>query len=848
MKKIICSLFVFLCLLTGLTVNASETSDYAVDLLKNLDILEEAYTPSNDMTRSEFAEIIARIFKNDNSDYSKELYFSDVKASSVGKTVANDINKAAAYGILKGFPDNTFRPNDNVTKDDVAAALVRMLGYEEVANLYGEYPSGAGRMADRLGLYKGISAGDNLGEQIVIMIKNSLEADVMEYLNSKYEIENGKTLFNSILNTYKYSGQLKAVGQTALSSDSAVGDGSAVVGEEKLVVDEAYKEKLRDVLGLTIEIYYEEDSYGDKKLLSFRIKDDADITEIEIDAETQITQGQITYTDENGRKRTKKITSAPYIVYNNRPLNRIPSLGTAGSIRLIGEDIIIIKDYQTYAVQSISLQNSKIMSKYSGNVLDLSDAEEVSIRSLDGQKMKLEDIKAGNVISVLCSDDNECFEITVCTKSFYGRIDGINGGDFYDYKLEISAYEYGVTEELYNELRFEGTEKLLSVTGDFYVDIFGRVAYFEYGSSPKRSVGYMVRAWNNFDLDTVQIKIFNTSGKFEILTLSEKLSINDVKVEEPQAFVNMYQDCQLISYVMNNDGEVSKIYTAVDLSDNSKVTAEGLYRINSTPFSGLIYRSNQKSFNSSVIANDSLVSFVIPGSAADMSNENYYMIESLNSFSSGTEYNNITFYKFDPESLRADVIVRTRDFTGFVNDVAPLLFDKFITTLSNDDEVVDQLCAYNDAGSVTYLSRSDSSLRTVQNGTETIKIGKGDIIRCAVNPLDEVGRLELVYSYENDKYYGQSNPVIKDTQVYRYGLGTVVKRDGNIIKVQYRGGTVEYFDISNSKMLVVTGEPGDVSIEEGDMSDIITAEQSGTPSTLFIYSPRNEPSLIYIYN
>lgn len=855
MKKIIYScFFVFLGLFTGLTAYASNVSEQAEDLLKNLDIVQENYVFSDNMTRSEFAGIIARIFKNDTADYSSEQYFSDVTASSVGKSAANDINKSAVYGIMNGISNTMFLPDEKLTSDDAAAALVRMLGYDEWANNSGGYPNGYKSTATEIGIFDGISAGDKFGEQIAIMVKNALEIDIVEYDNSKYEIKSGKNILNSVMRIDKYTGQIKAVGQTALSSDTAVNYDITRIGEKEFTAGEEQKAALREALGMSVDAYYEENSSGDDEIVYFRARGKEDVIEINIDTDTKIEQGRITYVDENGKERTKNLAAAPYIVYNNRPLSSIPSIGTAGSIKLIGENskynIIIIKDYQTYVVQDISLQNKKIISKYGGKFLDLNDPEELAIHNADGKDMRLEDINPGNVLSVICSNDGEYIDITVCTKSFYGRIDKVMNGEFGEYGLEISAYLYGVTEDMYEKLRFENSEKLLSVTGDFSVDIFGRIADFEYGASAKRMVGYMLRAWKSEDQETAQIRIFTTAGKFETLTLNRKLRVNGGSEAAPDSFVNMYNDPQLVSYTLNSDGEIKKIYTAVDLAEDSTETEEGLYRINSTPVSNMIYRSYQKSFNSQVIVNDSLVSFIIPSNSSDTDNEGYYMLERLNNYSSGTEYNNMTFYKFDPDSLKADVIVRLRDFTGFINEETPVLVEDIATAVSKDNEIVDQLRAFNESGSITYMSRSDATLKTVQNGTETIEIGAGDIVRCAINPLNEVGKLELVYSYDEDKYYSKSNPLINDSnQSFRYGLGTAVKRDGSIIKVRYRSGTVEYFDISNSKMLVVTeGRGGKVTIENGDMSDIITEENGGTPSTLFIYSPRNNPSLIYVYN
>ncbi|WP_269320129.1 S-layer homology domain-containing protein [Brevibacillus thermoruber] len=38
-----------------------------------------------------------------------------------------DVKKVAAAGLLKGFPDGSFRPNDNTTRAEAATMMVRYL-------------------------------------------------------------------------------------------------------------------------------------------------------------------------------------------------------------------------------------------------------------------------------------------------------------------------------------------------------------------------------------------------------------------------------------------------------------------------------------------------------------------------------------------------------------------------------------------------------------------------------------------------------------------------------------------------------------------------------------------------
>ncbi len=69
------------------------------------------------------------------------------------------VNKAWEAGIINGMGDGTFAPNENVTYEQVVKMLVCALGYEPAATAAGEYPTGYLAIAanNKIGLVKGVS-------------------------------------------------------------------------------------------------------------------------------------------------------------------------------------------------------------------------------------------------------------------------------------------------------------------------------------------------------------------------------------------------------------------------------------------------------------------------------------------------------------------------------------------------------------------------------------------------------------------------------------------------------------------------------------------------------------------
>ncbi len=80
------------------------------------------FDPDATLSRAEAAQMIANLLK-DSEPGTEPISFSDSKAH----WAAAAIEKAAAAGILKGFPDGSFRPDEKVTREQIAAMILRLM-------------------------------------------------------------------------------------------------------------------------------------------------------------------------------------------------------------------------------------------------------------------------------------------------------------------------------------------------------------------------------------------------------------------------------------------------------------------------------------------------------------------------------------------------------------------------------------------------------------------------------------------------------------------------------------------------------------------------------------------------
>ncbi|MOA03596.1 Endoglucanase precursor [compost metagenome] len=83
------------------------------------------FNPNKNITRAEFATFIAKGLGLE-ADTSTASRFPDVNASG---TTAAYIGAATKAGIITGYTDGTFKPNSNITREQMALMMVRAMDY-----------------------------------------------------------------------------------------------------------------------------------------------------------------------------------------------------------------------------------------------------------------------------------------------------------------------------------------------------------------------------------------------------------------------------------------------------------------------------------------------------------------------------------------------------------------------------------------------------------------------------------------------------------------------------------------------------------------------------------------------
>ena len=137
------------------------------------------FKPEGDITRAEFAAIVVRMLGQEaQADGAKGVtLFDDVPSTH---WAAGYINIVSNLGIVNGYGDGNFGPEDNVTYEQAVKMCVVALGYEPAAG--GNYPVGYLTIAQQRGITTGVrgtsGAPINRG-QVAQMAFNALDVPLM---------------------------------------------------------------------------------------------------------------------------------------------------------------------------------------------------------------------------------------------------------------------------------------------------------------------------------------------------------------------------------------------------------------------------------------------------------------------------------------------------------------------------------------------------------------------------------------------------------------------------------------------------------------------------------------------
>lgn len=357
--------------------------------------------------------------------------FSDVPASHWASGV---INLAVGAGVIKGFPDGKFRPDDKVSYAQMSAMLVQVLGYGP--KLQGVWPSNVIGKAAQLGLLDGLTVTDYnaaaIRANVFLAADNALDTKPLKETKDGYE-EDTKTLMVAKLSVTKYA---KAA-VTGTPYFTGIAKDKITVGADTLTVGTGVNPN--DFYGLEVEAWTKDDKVfflnvktDASNIISDKIKyfnGDTAGTAIQkigaTTAGTRLASGSLTSIYLDGKDKSYTLAASPTLKYNYADLSDTNTLPNEAAIKIILDSdgkakYVLATGKADGMVDSIDTSNEKITMK-SDSVVSGSTTIELKdkkvILTKNGKTAALADIKKGDVVSFISSGDVRLIEVSDTVKS-----------------------------------------------------------------------------------------------------------------------------------------------------------------------------------------------------------------------------------------------------------------------------------------------------------------------------------------------------------------------------------------------------------------------------------------------
>lgn len=540
LTKRLSAFLIAVCLLVTMTLGATaatfkdvtDSNPYkdAIISLSSLGLIkgytDGTFGPDKTITRAEFAAIITRA-----------LGLEEVALNASAMPIFNDMINAAggehwgsgyvkvAYdlGIVAGYGDGTFGPDNEVTYEQVVKMIVCTLGYGYLAEEKGGWPNGYLAQGSDIGVCKNaiLTPTDQSAPRGLVakLLYNSLEIKLMEQTrDNQYTISN-KTLLADKLKVFKLTNALVAdVEGNSLNPGSSVlregeiyledaNGGAVYLFEEVIETSEAHK-----LLGSTINGYYKFDEDLEKRVLVTVDTETTRNTTIEIgseDVEHYSSSGVLSYwidRDKDNKAKTINIADDAKLIYNGKAYD-YKALGNSADMRNLtfwlspnsdnffygnaklldsgsdGDvDVIFLNNFETYvSKESVKTNDPNEANNYviyDTNIPGRNLKLDVDDRNLDitimnaktGSETTIKSIVANSVVSVAESMDQLKYVVYVSTEKVTGTISETSNSNSY---FVIKNKEYELTPE-YSMIM--GSELDVDTKGTFYIDMKGRIA------------------------------------------------------------------------------------------------------------------------------------------------------------------------------------------------------------------------------------------------------------------------------------------------------------------------------------------------------------------------------------
>ncbi|MGG4451634.1 S-layer homology domain-containing protein [Brevibacillus porteri] len=463
------------------------------------------YGVDKTITRAEFATLVVRARGLEQGAKLAQFSnsYTDVKSTD---WFAGFVNVASGEEIVKGFPDKSFKPQNQVTYAEAVTMIVRALGYEP--SVKGVWPNSMISKASELNIARSITTPNNAATRgdIFKMLDNALRVDLMQQVefgtDIRHEITKETLLTKYLKVTVRDMEWAQESGNDSddlplVTNVPAIGLGKIKANEVTLngkdagIGNTTYKVadgiNANDFAGQHVQVWIKDDREDvivwmegstDEEVIMDRVseftlkgktfEDPKDLSnsdladlKLELDASgktyrfnknSQVTYNFTRFNDAvDGLKEIIKdnadggFTFGAKVVLDNN--NEIAYIHVIDDQSMNKEDEGV--KYGSEVISKIDTDKKKITNRDNDKFNELEDKEEGKdfLVFLNGKPAKFSDLKEGMVYSVYYADGDEDKLLVFATDTVVeGKVDKVVSRNNNDYRLTIGDKTYRVYE------------------------------------------------------------------------------------------------------------------------------------------------------------------------------------------------------------------------------------------------------------------------------------------------------------------------------------------------------------------------------------------------------------------
>ena len=898
MKKLHKILSMVLCVVMLVSLSLTATVSAGDDIMYDLTSLGitggfgfEEHLDSN-ITRAEFAQLVVNMMNHKEIAKTMESagYFSDV-ANSPYKGAINLLYKEE---IVSGTGNGTYEPERNVRYTEACKMLVKALGYHVIVSdtSLASYTF----LAGTVGVTKGVDTSKEFitVRDMLVMVNNCLDIGRMvpmyynENIAPSYVVDEADT-FRSAFEKPTPEGTIKMEGIVTADATSSLYSQSKALDDDEIEISNKKFEfngtAPTGFVGKHVYFYITVDADGNYgKIISITATNKNTVVSIDGgDLKTYSNMGMEYYINEKRTAEVETNLSTKWL-YNGVPASYcLDTVNLEGNVQIVAIDnnddeifdVVSVFEYIDTVVERFDAESKTVVFengsyyKNEKNMCFDEEEDEINVTYFDaeGKASDFEAIGNGDVLSIARSKSGTNLRVVISKKGGTALLEAKDGeyitfgtdeyralgvdtaalkvGRNYNYKVNFMG-RLVWTEEVIVTSDFAYTYKLSGAKGfgtpKLQLIIPSKVSTKTIQGEYNEETNTATSSTNLY-IKNDNLLVYNLASKVTLEYWSTDKSGNTVLEKErvtPSADKLASMMGQPVSFEVDENNAVVKLSQLKTHSTNTRMT----------------YNSSEKVFGKSNVAKpfglaDNTYAVCVPTNDASEDDILNYIQELLNNVTTV-----IDAYEVDEDTHIASMLVfktemisgtpgsleSSRNFFGMVTK-AQRTYDE-----ETDEESI-KITMLTKGNEKTVSEQSFTVSPLVANYKEFENIGKGDLIKYALDGFDRMNAFDILQSFES--YFDGSNGYVNDdftvcgtvTDIDYDEISNAKLRWADVVTLVNIDGTYTYELFHNASMAsqVFILNSADRSAEIGTVADIRYGDR------ILVYAYNNDSYAVVLY-